>query len=182
MLIDFYKKLKSRAGTEDFEVIFCSMDKVEPEYTSYSNSMPWWSLPFESPHMGNLANVYGAQGIPHLVVLDKDGTVINSDALGEVSVDPEGEKFPWRPRKIIEILPEQYLGSDKVLHPMAELDSKYLMFYFSAHWCPPCRGFTPTLSKAYTALKKQRSDFEVGCCECTCMRWMWRWLSNPCVD
>jgi len=22
--------------------------------------------------------------------------------------------------------------------------------YFSAHWCPPCRGFTPHLAKAYT--------------------------------
>merc|ERR1712071_68042 len=21
--------------------------------------------------------------------------------------------------------------------------------YFSAHWCPPCRGFTPVLKKAY---------------------------------
>merc|ERR1711972_976365 len=22
--------------------------------------------------------------------------------------------------------------------------------YFSAHWCPPCRGFTPTLAKMYS--------------------------------
>ena len=21
--------------------------------------------------------------------------------------------------------------------------------YFSAHWCPPCRGFTPVLKQAY---------------------------------
>jgi len=25
--------------------------------------------------------------------------------------------------------------------------------YFSAHWCPPCRAFTPILSKKYSALK-----------------------------
>merc|ERR1719330_722596 len=23
------------------------------------------------------------------------------------------------------------------------------MVYFSAHWCPPCRGYTPALSEAY---------------------------------
>jgi nucleoredoxin len=30
------------------------------------------------------------------------------------------------------------------------LSSKKLVaFYFSAHWCPPCRGFTPVLKKFY---------------------------------
>merc|ERR1712017_30302 len=26
---------------------------------------------------------------------------------------------------------------------------KHVLVYFSAHWCPPCRGYTPDLSKAY---------------------------------
>ena len=26
---------------------------------------------------------------------------------------------------------------------------KHIMVYFSAHWCPPCRGYTPALSEAY---------------------------------
>ena len=30
--------------------------------------------------------------------------------------------------------------------------------YFSAHWCPPCRGFTPILSKFYTAVKEKYGD------------------------
>lgn len=28
-------------------------------------------------------------------------------------------------------------------------------------WCPPCRGFTPTLSAAYDKMKATRSDFEL---------------------
>jgi nucleoredoxin len=32
---------------------------------------------------------------------------------------------------------------------LAEAD--VVMIYFSAHWCPPCRGFTPTLASAYTS-------------------------------
>merc|ERR1711966_240504 len=32
----------------------------------------------------------------------------------------------------------------------ASLNSKdYVLIYFSAHWCPPCRGFTPVLSEWY---------------------------------
>lgn len=35
------------------------------------------------------------------------------------------------------------------------------MIYFSAHWCPPCRGFTPTLVTKYTALKEAGKKFEL---------------------
>lgn len=33
--------------------------------------------------------------------------------------------------------------------------------YFSAHWCPPCRAFSPKLVKAYNALKKEGKSFEL---------------------
>ena len=29
-------------------------------------------------------------------------------------------------------------------------DKKILCFYFSAHWCPPCRNFTPILADFYS--------------------------------
>ena len=33
--------------------------------------------------------------------------------------------------------------------------------YFSAHWCPPCRGFTPELAKIYAQCKAEGKSFEV---------------------
>ena len=36
--------------------------------------------------------------------------------------------------------------------------------YFSAHWCPPCRNFTPQLASTYSELRKQNRDFEIVFC------------------
>ncbi|KAK7200039.1 tryparedoxin-like protein [Novymonas esmeraldas] len=37
---------------------------------------------------------------------------------------------------------------------------KYVLIYFSAHWCPPCQRFTPLLADFYEA-HKDTQDFEV---------------------
>mmetsp|Transcript_55402 Transcript_55402/g.140437 ORF Transcript_55402/g.140437 Transcript_55402/m.140437 type:complete len:191 (+) Transcript_55402:78-650(+) len=42
-----------------------------------------------------------------------------------------------------------------------ELSGKVVGLYFSAHWCPPCRGFTPALKKFYEEVKASGGDFEI---------------------
>merc|ERR1711998_708168 len=39
-------------------------------------------------------------------------------------------------------------------------EGKLICVYFSAHWCPPCRGFTPQLVKTYSALKAAGKPIE----------------------
>lgn len=38
---------------------------------------------------------------------------------------------------------------------------KVFAFYFSAHWCPPCRAFTPELVKWYNENKAKHPEFEL---------------------
>ncbi len=38
---------------------------------------------------------------------------------------------------------------------------KYTALYFSAHWCPPCRMFTPKLVEWYNDFKAKHPDFEL---------------------
>ena len=42
---------------------------------------------------------------------------------------------------------EKVVSADCVLE-----DKKIIAFYFSAHWCPPCRLFTPILAEFYSDL------------------------------
>ncbi|KAF1793299.1 Thioredoxin-like fold [Phytophthora cactorum] len=38
---------------------------------------------------------------------------------------------------------------------------KVVGFYFSAHWCPPCRQFTPFLSAVYDDMIEEHPEFEL---------------------
>jgi len=50
-------------------------------------------------------------------------------------------------------------GGKKV--PTTSLQDKVVGLYFSAHWCPPCRQFTPILSGIYQQLQKEKKAFEI---------------------
>jgi len=60
------------------------------------------------------------------------------------------------------------LLGDKFVTPQGKtvgkeaLKGKHIGIYFSAHWCPPCRGFTPQLVETYKALQKANGNqFEI---------------------
>merc|ERR1711935_749048 len=84
----------------------------------------------------------------------------------EVQMDADGQKYPWRPKSLNEIWTNNIQihankESNDAMLEYSSLKDKHLMLYFSAHWCPPCKAFTPILSKAYTDLKSKRDDFEL---------------------
>lgn len=62
---------------------------------------------------------------------------------------------------------KELLG-DKILTKDGEKDTakvlggkKYVLLYFSAHWCPPCRRYTPELSKAYSESSKAGKEVAI---------------------
>merc|ERR1712003_145397 len=69
-----------------------------------------------------------------------------TDGRNAVSKDPSGEKYPWIPPTAAEKAKAvlDILGSDA-----AKASGKAIGIYFSAHWCPPCRSFTPKLAEFY---------------------------------
>jgi nucleoredoxin len=44
------------------------------------------------------------------------------------------------------------------------LAGKVVGLYFSAHWCGPCRNFTPKLLELYAAARAANKNFEIVFC------------------
>ncbi|KAG0713210.1 Nucleoredoxin [Chionoecetes opilio] len=110
-----------------------------------------------------LSRQYRVTSIPCLVLIDsRSGHVLTRAGREKVTSDPEGHHFPWRPRSVGDIL-----AASRLVDPQGQevaydaIRSAYKGLYFSAHWCPPCKAFTPQLVAAYEKMKKKQENFHM---------------------
>merc|ERR1712125_80668 len=69
----------------DVEVVFISSDRDEESFKEYFAEMPWTALPFEERETkGKLSQKFEVRGIPTLVVLKGDGSLLKANGRGEV--------------------------------------------------------------------------------------------------
>lgn len=149
------KWVESHAARLKVATVLVPADRGEVAAFSYLTHMTSFNtmLPFGSPEIAALNKKVGVEGIPTLAVFDASGNLITADAVEALSNDAAGTRFPWKRRTAWEVL--EGVGSvvDKAgaVTNVAALRglSAGIGIYFSAHWCPPCRGFTPELTKWY---------------------------------
>jgi len=139
---------------KDLEIVFVSGDRDEAAFTEYFAEMPWVSLPFaDRDRESALSKKFKVSGIPSVVILDGvTGELITTDGKAAISGDPTGEEMPWRPKSLDELLNGALISKPggEPTDAKTFLAGKVFAFYFSAHWCPPCKGFTPKLASWYT--------------------------------
>ena len=95
--------------------------------------MPWVAIPWSEKKRVTLSTTYNVDGVPCVVVLSKDGTVITRDGRTKVISDPQGEGFPWLPAPFAQALGFSF-DSNSGGVDAAHFSKKYLGLYFSAHW------------------------------------------------
>jgi len=160
-----YNALK--AAGKKFEIIFASSDKDEAAFNGYFAEMPWLALPFSKRDLKNtLASDYECNGIPYLVILDgENAETITLNGRKVVTEVNYLESFPWKPVPMsINQFPTELLKNstgEMVSTADALKGVDVLGIYFSAHWCPPCKAFTPKCAKSYNALKEAGKKVEI---------------------
>lgn len=160
-LAKIYSTIKNESK-KPFEIVFVSSDRDEDSFKDYLSEMPWLALPFADRDRKNkLSKKYKVQGIPTLIIIDSsNGETITSKGREVVTSNPEA--FPWKPRPLAAILGDTLRKPDgSTIDAGSALEGKVLGLYFSAHWCPPCRKFTPEFADIYKKLKNQGKAFEV---------------------
>merc|ERR1711970_1094864 len=157
----FYDSIKD---SKNFEIIFVSSDRDASQFKEYYDEQAAWAaLPFKDRATKNaLSKKYKVRGIPTLVILDgKTGETITLDGRDGVSSEPEA--FPWKPPSVQDILAALPPFVDKEGEEVSLSERPGpLLLYFSAHWCPPCRGFTPKLVEFFSELEKKYPEASIA--------------------
>ena len=162
------------AGLKDkLEVVFVSSDKDQGAFDGYFGEQPWLALPFEDRKAkAALSKRFKVQGIPTLVVLDGEGKLVTTKGRARVSADNGADADPlsWKDPTLADVMYGKDGGAELLtkggakVNAKAHLAGKVVGIYFSAHWCGPCRGFTPSLCATYNKLAaagKTASEFEI---------------------
>jgi len=163
-LAEAYKKLQD-AGKK-FEIVFASSDQSEDQFKSYFAEMPWTALPYAQRELKeSLSDEHECEGIPYLVIIDGNtGETITTDGREEISGAKFIENFPWipTPMSMAEFGDTLRNPDGSTISTKDALEGvEALGIYFSAHWCPPCRGFTPKAAENYKALKAAGKKVEI---------------------
>jgi nucleoredoxin len=167
-LAQWYRRVKKSGNGEKFDIVFLSSDRDEAQFREYFEEMPWHALPYEDRERKNSASrKFKVSGIPTLVFLNaENGSVITVDGRTVVMDDADGNEFPWTPKPVLELLSGELKAPEKGSTTWDDVHKNvdYIGIYFSAHWCGPCRTFTPQLVETYKRVKDAGKNFEIIFC------------------
>ena len=67
-------------------------------------------------------------------------------------------------KKILPKFPKEFQTSSSKISKEEVFKTEIICLYFSAHWCGPCRKFTPALSDFYKEINSESKQIEVIFC------------------
>lgn len=103
-LVEAYDELSSKG---DFEIVFVSADDDEESFKEYFSKMPWLAVPFsDAERRDRLDDLFKVRGIPHLIILDKNGKV-STDGGVDIVREYGAEGYPFTLDKITQLVSQE---------------------------------------------------------------------------
>ena len=94
ILIEAYNAAQSKGLP--FDLVFVSSDSDQKSFDSYYGTHPWKAIPFSNEEARQSAGEkFGVTGIPMLVVLNSDGSVVSSEGRREITANKVGAIETW---------------------------------------------------------------------------------------
>jgi len=97
VLAQFYNTVN--ANGKVFEVVFVSSDSDQKSFNSYLSEMPWIAVNFGAQVIEDLGDKYKVSGIPRLVIVRTDGTIVSDNARSDVVNKKEAAFSEWLNKK-----------------------------------------------------------------------------------
>ena len=94
ILMELYSKARD-IDTNGLEVIFASWDKEEAAYDRYRSTMPWPAYRWQDPKIKEIGDKLKVTGIPSLLLLRGDGTILEKDVSYEVYCQSTAAYTRW---------------------------------------------------------------------------------------
>ncbi|XP_065183775.1 nucleoredoxin-like [Sycon ciliatum] len=164
-LIKWYEKFKASENGDLLDIVFISLDYSEEEFTCFYNWMPWYALPYcKRETAAKLIRRYRIANIPEVVIVDSlSGRLITTAGLQVLHDDELGEKFPWTPVAVNDILQTGTFsrGDGSAASAFSELSGKVVGLLYTGSWCKPCVELTSILKGVYEAANKSCKRLEI---------------------
>ena len=178
------KLTELKAAGNKIDIILVSADEdAESAAEYFKHSELDYMLSFDSAALNEELNTgLHIEGIPSLALFDgttsKLITTDGREALFETSFDKlqswaedkaqaEAEAAKKKAEAIASfsfanVFGDNIIDGNGAVVPPSEMSKNDIVgLYFSAHWCPPCRGFTPILAAKYTELRAAGKTLEI---------------------
>ncbi|XP_046604934.1 nucleoredoxin-like isoform X1 [Neodiprion virginianus] len=141
----------------------------QESFQGHVAELPWLALPNDDyERKTRLTRRYRIKAdVPTLILVEGGtGSVVTRGGVERTLADPTGANFPWTPPHPKATLVDGPLlpcGSRDNKEPMLHEELRHCVkgVYFSAHWCPPCKAFTPQLVDSYQKIRERGHNFEV---------------------
>lgn len=88
VFVELYNEINADGKT--MEVVFLSGDRTQEEFDTYYGEMPWLALPKGDPRLAPIAKKYDVKGVPRLIVVKPDGTVLDQNGVRKITDEGPG--------------------------------------------------------------------------------------------